>query len=141
MAGGYWRTDHTFQPMLVITNTLESIELSVTPVFYAADGTEYDLPAVTLTPAGVSSIEIRSAIAAAPDQIRTHFTEYGSAAVKYVWHWSGAASADVVNRDAMRSLNFGFELRSPKMTMAKMAANTVPPLPFKKAYGGGKTLA
>jgi len=122
MVGGYWRTDHTFQPMLVISNIMESMELSVTPVLYAADHTEYDLPAVTLTPAGVSSIDIRSAIAAAPEQMRGHFTEYGSAAVKYVWHWSGAASAEVVNRDAKRSLNFGFELRSPKMTMAKMAA-------------------
>jgi hypothetical protein len=123
MAGGYWRIDHTFQPTLIITNVLQNIELPVTPVVYAADGTEYQLSPVTLAPAGVSSIDIRSAIAVAPDQIRDHFTEYGSAAVKYVWHWSGAASAQVDNRDAKRSLNFGFELRSPMMTIAKMAAN------------------
>jgi len=122
MVGGYWRIDHTFQPMLIITNVLQNIELPVRPVLYAADGTEYKLSPVTLAPAGVSSIDIRAVLSIAPEEIKSHFSNYGSAAVKYVWHWPGAASALVENRDAKRSLNFGFELRSPKMTMAKMAA-------------------
>jgi len=112
LEGGYWRVDHTFRPMLIVTNFLENAALPVTPALYAADGTEYQLPPVTLGPAGVSSIDIIEALNAAPDEIKTHFSEYGSADVKYVWHWPGAVSAMVQNRDAKRSLNFNFELRT-----------------------------
>lgn len=112
MSGGYWRLDHTFEPSLIITNFLQNTALSVTPVLYAADGTEYELPAVTLAPAGVASIDIRAALSVAPEEIKDRFSDYGSAAVKYVWRWSGAASALVENRDTKRSLNFGFELRT-----------------------------
>ncbi len=124
IAGGYWRIDHTFEPTLVITNFLQNIELPATAILYAADGTEYQLPTVTLPPSGVYSIDIRAALSVAPEEIRDHFSDYGSAAVKYVWHWSGAASAMVQNRDANRSLNFNFELRAP-MTMQHDASRTV----------------
>jgi hypothetical protein len=125
MAGGYWRVDHTFEPMLIITNFLENMQLPVTPVLYAADGTEYRLPTVILEPAGVSSIDIRAALSAAPDELKGHFSEYGSVAVKYVWHWAGAASAMVQNRDTTRSLNFNFELQSTSMTMQHGPSATV----------------
>lgn len=121
MAGGYWRLDHTFQPVLIITNILQNVALPITPILYAADGTEYQLPVVTLAPAGVYSIDIRAALGAAPVEIKGHFSEYGSAALKYVWHGSGAASALVENRDAKRSLNFGFELRTPMGATAPKA--------------------
>ncbi len=124
LAGGYWRIDHTFQPSLIITNVLQNIELPVTPLLYAADGTEYQLPQVTLAPAGVASVDIRAALSVAPNEIKAHFSDYGSAAVKYVWHWSGAATALVENRDAMRSLNFNFELNTP-MLMQHGASQTV----------------
>src|SRR3984893_8162111 len=113
MAGGYWRIDHTFEPTLIITNFLQNLDLPATPIIYAADGTEYRLPTVTLPPAGVYSIDIRAALGVAPEEIKNHFSDHGSAAVKYVWHWPGAASAMVQNRDAKRSLNFNFELRAP----------------------------
>ena len=74
---------------------------------------EYQLPAINLSPAGVASIDIRAALGAAPAELRAHFSDFGSAAVKYVWHWSGAATSLVENRDAKRSLNFNFELRTP----------------------------
>ena len=121
MAGGYWRTDHTFEPVLIVTNALENVKLPITPVLYAADGTEYDLPPVTIDAAGVYSIDIRAAVSAAPDEVKNHFSSYGSAAVKYVWHWPGAANAMVENRDAKRSLNFVFELRTPGKTHKGMA--------------------
>jgi hypothetical protein len=113
LEGGYWRSDHTFRPMLIVTNILENAELPVTPSLYAADGTEYQLPPVTLGPAGVSFIDIIAALSAAPDEIKNHFSEHGSASVKYVWHSPGAVSAMVQNRDAKRSLNFNFDLRTP----------------------------
>jgi hypothetical protein len=124
MAGGYWRIDHTFEPTLIITNFLQNLDLPATPIIYAADGTEYRLPTVTLPPAGVYSIDIRAALGVAPEEIKNHFSDHGSAAVKYVWHWPGAASAMVQNRDAKRSLNFNFELRAP-MAMRHGATTTV----------------
>jgi hypothetical protein len=117
MAGGYWRIDHTFQPTLIITNVLRTVDLPVTPLLYAADGTEYQLSPLTLAPAGVVSVDIRAALSAAPEETKAHFSDYGSAAVKYVWHSPGAATALVENRDAKRSLNFGFELRTPMAAM------------------------
>ena len=93
----------------------------MTPFLYAADGTEYQLSPITLAPAGVVSVDIRGALGAAPEEIKAHFSDYGSAAVKYVWHWSGAATAMVDNRDAKRSLNFGFELRAPMPSMRGIA--------------------
>jgi hypothetical protein len=124
ISGGHWRADHTFEPTFIITNSLRNIELPVTPVLYAANGTEYELPPVTLAPAGVASIDIRAALSVAPEEIKDRFSDYGSAAVKYVWHSPGAASALVENRDAKRSLNFGFELRTP-MAMQNRASATV----------------
>lgn len=124
MAGGYWRIDHTFEPTLIITNFLENVELPVTPILYSADGTEYELRPITLAQAGVSSIDIRAALNAAPEGIKDHFSEYGSVALKYVWHWPGAVSAMVQNRDAKRSLNFNFELRTP-MVMQHGTSTTV----------------
>ncbi len=124
IAGGFFRIDHTFEPTLIITNALQNLGLPVTPILYSADGTEYQLPTVTLPPAGVYSIDIRAALSVAPDEINNHFSDYGSAAVKYVWHWPGAASAMVQNLDAKRSLNFNFELRKP-MAMQHGAASTV----------------
>ena len=109
--GGYWRIDHTFEPMLIITNILES-PLPVRPSIYAADGTEYELPTLTLASAGVAYIDIRQSISTAPEEIRLHFSDHGSVGLKYLWQWPGAVSAIVQNRDVKRSLNFNFELRT-----------------------------
>jgi hypothetical protein len=112
MQGGYWRADHTFEPALILTNILENTALTVTPVLYAADGSEYDLPPLTLGPAGVAIVDIRQSLDAAPDDLRAHFSDHGSAGVKYFWQWAGAVDAMVQNRDAKRSLNFNFCLRA-----------------------------
>jgi hypothetical protein len=111
--GGFWRSDHTFEPTLIITNMLEKISLPVTPSIYANDGTELELPSITLAPAGVATVDVRTALAAAPPTIRHHFTEYGSVGVRYRWNWAGAITTLVQNRDAKRSLNFNFDLRTP----------------------------
>lgn len=124
LAGGFWRVDHTFLPSLIITNFLQNAELPVRPVLYAADGTEYGLPPVTLGPGGVSSVDIVAALNSAPNEIKSHFSDRGSAGIKYLWHSAGAVSAMVRNRDAKRSLNFNFELHSP-LAMQHSAAATV----------------
>lgn len=126
LVGGFWRLDHTFGPTLIITNALQNVALPVTPILYTADGREYDLPVITLSPAGVSSIDIRSAVAGAPEEIRARFSDSGSAALKYAWHSSGVVSALVENRDAKRSLNFDFELLTQTSSMAHRAHTSQP---------------
>jgi hypothetical protein len=113
MVGGYWRLDHTFEPALIITNFLENSKLAVSPLLYAADGTEYSLPTVTLGPSGVTSIDIRTSLSEAPADIRSHFSQFGSAAFKYPSTSSNVATGMIQNRDAKRSLNFNSELRTP----------------------------
>ena len=116
LQGGFWRIDHTFRPVLILTNVLQTNSLSATPVLYAADGTEFRLSQVKLGPAGVANVDILQAIQSAPADIRAHFSQYGSVSVRYAWHWPGAIGAAVQNRDIQRSLNYNFDLHAAMMT-------------------------
>lgn len=118
MNGGFWRADHTFSPILYITNLLVTNSLQVTPVLYMADGTAYDLPAVTVNAAGVMRVSISDALRVAPAKIQPHISEFGSVGLRYQWHWQNAVSAIVQNLDSTRSLNFNYPLHTAmKMTM------------------------
>jgi hypothetical protein len=124
MEGGFWRVDHTFEPMLIVSNVLEKAELPVSPILYAADGTEFRLPSITIAPSGVASIDIRNTLKNVPPEIRAHFSQFGSAAIEYVWSTPGAASAMIQNRDAKRSLNFNSEFRASGTMRHGQATNT-----------------
>ena len=113
MAGGYWRTEGSFRPILRITNYLVNQTLLVTPVLYMADGTEYDLTPITLPAAETTGVDIIDALNKMPASLRSHVSEYGSAGVKYMWSWSNALTAMVQNLDVPRSLNFNFVLHTP----------------------------
>ncbi len=52
---GLWRVDRGFVSTIHVKNSLVVGPLEVTPVLFMADGTEYDLPAVTLATAGAAS--------------------------------------------------------------------------------------
>jgi len=119
MDGGLWRTDGTFRPILRITNYLVNQSRVVTPVLYMADGAEYDLPTVTLGAAETSAVDVAAALNQAPTAVQPHISQYGSASVKYTWHWSNAIKAIVQNLDVPRSLNYNFLLRTP-MTMGDL---------------------
>lgn len=105
VVGGLWRTDHTFEATLRIKNELVTGPLTVTPVLFMADGTEYDLPPVTIESADVASIQINAALEAAPEWIRPHVSAYGSAAVRFSWAWN-AVGGLVQNLDKARSLTY-----------------------------------
>ncbi|MBZ5536142.1 MAG: Ig-like domain-containing protein [Acidobacteriia bacterium] len=102
---GLWRTDHTFEATLRIKNELLTDPLSVTPVLFMADGTEYDLPPVTIGSADVVSVEINAALRAAPAWLRPHISEFGSALLRFEWNWN-AVSGLVQNLDKIRSLTY-----------------------------------
>ena len=83
---GLWRTDTGFQSTIQINNRLVTGPSTATPMLFMADGTEYDLPPITLPAAGVATVSVNSAIAAiSPGAlgITAHLSQFGSAAIRY----------------------------------------------------------
>jgi hypothetical protein len=116
LEGGFWRTDQYFDPVLRLKNVLLKQSLSVTPALYFADGTEYDLPAMTLEPAGVAQVNIRLALENAPAKIQSHASPYGMAGISYQWSWP-AVIATIQNTDEISSLTITSSFRSDVRTV------------------------
>ena len=104
--GGFWRVDSGFQSTLMIKNDLQIAPLTATPVLYMADGTEYDLAPIQMAPLGVAMVNINNALQIAPDSVRTHLSDYGSAGLRYQWSWSGVILGSIRVSDDVRSLVF-----------------------------------
>ncbi|MGH9452943.1 MAG: Ig-like domain-containing protein [Terriglobia bacterium] len=80
--------------------------IQVTPVLYMADGTEYDLPSITLGTAGIATVNINHALAAAPPALAAHVSQYGSTALRYQYPWGGVVRAQMVVVNIPQSLVF-----------------------------------
>ena len=80
--------------------------IQVTPVVYMADGTEYDLPSITLDTAGVATVSINRALAAVPPSIGGHLSQNGSAALRYQYPWGGVVRGQMVIVNIPQSLVF-----------------------------------
>lgn len=104
IVSGIWRVDHTFQSTIRIKNVVENASLSVTPVLFMADGTEYDLPKLQLDPGGVAMVNVNDALDSAPAPIRSHASEFGSVSLRYTWYWAAAIVGQIENLDVRRSL-------------------------------------
>jgi hypothetical protein len=102
--GGLWRTDGGFQSVMMLKNILLTTKMSVTPVLYMADGTEYDLPPVNLDKGGVAMVNLNNALQSAPTSIQSHISTYGSAAIRYKWAWKNAVGAAIRVGDDGNSL-------------------------------------
>lgn len=141
LEGGFWRTDQEFDPILRLKNVLLKQPLTVTPILYLADGTEYDLPTVNLEPAGVAQVNIRYALESAPAAIQNHISTYGMAGISYHWSWP-AVLATIQNTDEIASLTITSSLRAdirkthanPEATAAQVIRGTWW-LPTAKADG------
>ncbi|MGF7183224.1 hypothetical protein [Tunturiibacter psychrotolerans] len=106
VGSSYWHIDGNFESVLHIKNVLETSELTVTPVLWMADGTEYDLAPIPLQKAESVSINIAHAIADAPSSTRQHASLFGSAGIRYSWNWRDAAIAHVSTTDEIDSLTY-----------------------------------
>jgi hypothetical protein len=111
MEGGFWKVDNDFDPVLRLKNVLLNQPLSVTPILYFADGTEYHLPDVTLEPAGVTQVNIRIALQSVPANIQGHVSTYGMAGISYQWSWP-AVIASIQNTDEIASLTITSSFRA-----------------------------
>ena len=83
---GLWRTDTSFNSTIQIKNRLVTEPVTVTPVLFMADGTEFDLPDVILPAAGVATVNVNSALAniqSAAAGITSHLSTYGSSALRF----------------------------------------------------------
>ena len=103
MEGGFWKVDQDFNPILRLKNVLLQQSLNVTPVLYFADGTEYQLPSITLEPAGVAQVNIRIALQSVPANLQSHISTFGMAGISYQWSWP-AVIATIQNTDEISSL-------------------------------------
>src|SRR4029077_21176221 len=111
LEGGFWRTDQNFDPILRLKNVLLKQSLSVKPVLYFSDGTEYDLPVMTMEPAGVAQVNIRLALENVPATLQSHVSAYGMAGISYQWSWP-AIIATIQNTDEIASLTITTSLRA-----------------------------
>ncbi len=107
--------DTNFDPILRLKNILLKQSLNVTPILYFADGTEYDLPALTLEPAGVAQVNIRLALENAPASIQARASSYGMAGISYQWSWP-AVIASIQNTDEIASLTITSSLHADVRT-------------------------
>jgi hypothetical protein len=101
---GFWRTDGGFVAKMRIKNALVTAPLEVLPVLYMADGTEYQLPTVTIPTSGVVTVNINQALAQAPASVLTHVSTFGSAVLTYRHASGGHLIATISMQDTSRSL-------------------------------------
>jgi hypothetical protein len=80
---GLWRTDNGFTSLIEVKNRLVTAPVSITPVLFMADGTEYDLPPVNIAAAGVATINVNNALASAPANVAGHLSQFGSATLTF----------------------------------------------------------
>lgn len=125
LEGGLWRIDGNFEPTLRLKNILLKQSLVVTPSLYFADGTEYRLPPVTLSAAGIGRVSIRYALQNAPAAIRSHISTFGMAAISYQWSWP-AVIASIQSTDEIASLT---TVSSFQADMRKVHAPSEPATP------------
>src|SRR5579883_981901 len=115
---GLWRTDETYQSDIQLSNQLVISPIDATVTLFMADGTPYVLPKVRLGKAGVSTIDINTALANAPDSVRPHLSSFGSAAVSYKYDWQGVVFARMSILDIPRSLQYSYPFMFPMNTGA-----------------------
>ena len=93
--------------MLAISNMDAQITL------YMADGTPYPLPTVHLTASGVAAVSVNDALAAAPSNVVSHISTWGSASVSYSYDWQGVILATMSLLDLSRSLQYVYPFMFP----------------------------
>ena len=108
-----WRTDGSFVSTIRIKNVLVVAPLQVTPTLFMADGTAYPLPTLTLPMSGVATININDALAAAPQSVAPHISQFGSATILYSYPSPGHLIASIAAISVSRSLSFMYPVIEP----------------------------
>lgn len=98
----YWTVESGWHSQLELRNNLAKDELTVQPVLRTFEGTEIALPAVTIPPDEIRTIDIGAALSAAAPNVLNGPNAYGSVVLKYTAH-SGLAlyAAVMVHREGL----------------------------------------
>jgi hypothetical protein len=96
---GLWRVDNGFVSKIHVKNALIVGPLTVLPVLYMADGTQYELQPIQVPTAGTAQINVNDALSSAPPAIEPHLSQYGSAALYYQYQNAGhlLAFTEIIN--------------------------------------------
>ncbi len=126
VVGGPWMVDTSFTATVYIKNLLETSAVTVTPVLYLSNGTQYILPPMKLDPAGISTIDVGTALAHLG--ITSSTTLYGYVEVRYNWPWVPIC-VTLRDLDVAHSLIFYYGSRP---TNPNPIPNQPPPVPGTK---------
>jgi hypothetical protein len=107
-----WRTDNTFEATIRLKNELVIGPMTVIPVLFMADGTEYDLKPLTIDPADVATISINDALQEAPASLQEHLSQFGSASLRFIYGWN-AVSGSIQSLNRPRSLIYQYPFVHP----------------------------
>lgn len=105
---GLWRVDGSFVSTIHIKNSLLIGPIEVSPIIYMADGTEYDLPSVTIATAGTATVNINESLKNAAHLIGNHVSQFGSAALRYEYPAPGEVSGSMGILNITKSLSFEY---------------------------------
>ncbi|TAN24000.1 MAG: hypothetical protein EPN33_04050 [Acidobacteria bacterium] len=142
LVGEAWRTDGNFVAKIHIQNVLAVAALDVTVTLYMADGTPYQLPAITIPKSGEADVNISQALAGAPGSLLGHTSTFGSATLSYVWNSPGHLAAVIENKDVPDSLIItnSFEpapMAAPEQKLAASMRRMEQSAPFHLAMPSG----
>ena len=113
MYSGLWRTDGGFVSTIRVKNILVVAPMEATPVLFMADGTPYTLPSIHVPVSGVVTVNVNDALAAAPQSVAGHVSQFGSVSLIWSYFSPGHLSAQVAAIDASRSLSYTFPFAEP----------------------------
>ncbi len=105
--------DNGFVSTIHLKNTLVVGPLTVTPILFMADGTEYDLAPVRLVTTGSDDLRVGDALAIAPPAIAAHLSDYGSAELRYQYTSPGHLQAFTEISHAALSLTYTVPFEGP----------------------------
>ena len=99
----YWTTEAGWNTELLLRNNLDSAPLAVTPAVRTANGTETALPAVSIQPGEVASLDLSETLVKSAPQLEG---AWGSLALRYQSATRGALYASVMVRATNRPISF-----------------------------------
>jgi hypothetical protein len=106
LEAGYWRTDGNFESTLRVKNALVVSGITVTPVLFMRDGTEFDLVPIQLPAAGTAEVNLNEALLKVPQSVAPHVSDFGSAAIRFQYRTNSVVDASIAILNKPQSLSF-----------------------------------
>ncbi len=86
IVAGPWMIDANFKSTVRVKNIVETSAITVTPVLYLSNGTQYVLSPMTIEAAGTAVVDVNAALQALG--IAPYATLSGYIELQYTWPWA-----------------------------------------------------